>query len=97
MNEKDIINKIDDDISKKKEILKKDIAKIVKENIPFNTNDMYYFKCNGSGYYLKFIKTIDENMIFDIYTKGGKRKGKTFEIHWCYMDCIKNINIIKNN
>lgn len=97
MNEKDIINKIDDDINKKKEILKKDIAKIVKENIPFNTSDMYYFKCNGSGYYLKFVKTIDENMIFDIYTKGGKRKGKTFEIHWCYMDCIKNINIIKNN
>ena len=31
MNEKDIINKISDDISKKKEILKKDIAKIVKK------------------------------------------------------------------
>ena len=36
MNEKDIINKISDDNSKKKEILKKEIAKIVKENIPFN-------------------------------------------------------------
>lgn len=56
MNEKDIINKISDDISKKKEIFKKDIAKIVKENVPFNRNDMYYFKCNGSGYYLKFYK-----------------------------------------
>ena len=52
---------------------------------------MYYFKCNGSGYYLKFIKTIDEDMIFDIYTKGGKKKGKTFKIHWCYMDCIKKV------
>ena len=77
MNEKDIINKISDDISKKKEILKKDIAKIVKENVPFNRNDMYYFKCNGSGYYLKFIKTIDEDMIFDIYIpKEGRKKVK---------------------
>ena len=21
----------------------------------------------------------------------GKKKGKTFKIHWCYMDCIKKV------
>nr|DAO35052.1 MAG TPA: hypothetical protein [Caudoviricetes sp.] len=25
------------------------------------------------------------------------RKDEAFKIHWCHMDCIKNVSIIKNN
>lgn len=58
------------------------ITKIVSENIGLNHKDTYFYRCQGSGYYLKFLEVSGETVIFTIYSKGGIRKDKKFYINW---------------
>lgn len=68
-----------------------DITKIVSENIKFDKESLYFYNCNGSGYYLRFYGVSGERVIFDIYSKGGIKKDKNFYINWCGIDEIKKI------
>ena len=66
-----------------KEKLCKDIENEILNKLNLKAGDKFYFKCNGSGYYLKFNRVERESLIFDIESKGGKVKNKIFRIHWC--------------
>lgn len=80
------------EIRKEKDRHIENITKIINENIDFDKESLYYYNCQGSGYYLKFYGVSGETVIFDIYTKGGMKKDKKFYINWYGINEIQKIS-----
>lgn len=79
------------EIRKEKNNHIKRLSKIIRDNIKFDKEKIYYYSCQGSGYYLKFNGVSGETVIFDIYSKGGIKKDKKFYINWYGINCIKEV------
>lgn len=94
MNLKDyVFNEINKEKLRLRRLEIKNISKIIKENIEvlFNSDDLYYFPCAGSGYYLKYRSVSGYNLKFYICNKQGVRKGNDiFTLCWFDYD-----NLIK--
>lgn len=85
--------KLEEKINFAKQELVSRIDYMITKELNFKKNAIYYYKCNGSGYYFKFRKIEREHIIGEIITKGGKPKNNTFRIHWCYAN---QIQLVKN-
>lgn len=79
------------EIRKEKDRHIDNLTKIINDNLGLNKESLYYYRCQGSGYYLKFSKVSGETIIFNIYSKGGVKKDKNFYINWYGINSIKEI------
>lgn len=86
MDRRDLINDL---INEEKERHYKSLTEIIEANIHLDKEKTYFYKCNGSGYYLKFNEVRGEYIVLDIYTKGGKKKGTHFFINWYGINELK--------
>lgn len=62
---------------------------MVDKEIKLEKDRVYYYKCNGSGYYFIFKKIYKEHTIGEIVTKGGKLKSDIFRLHWCHANQLR--------
>lgn len=78
------LEKLSDKIRFAKAELDNRIDFMIDKELKLEKGKIYYYKCNGSGYYFIFKKIYREHIIGEVVTKGGKIKNDTFRLHWCY-------------
>lgn len=78
------LGKLMSDINSAKQELANKVDIMISEELKLEKGAIYYYKCNGSGYYFIFNKICNECILGDIVSKGGKLKNKEFRLHWCY-------------
>lgn len=70
--------------------LENNIDRGIEREIQLQVGKTYYFKCQGSGYYFIYRKVENEYITGDIVIKGGELTGKTFRLHWGYVNKIED-------
>lgn len=89
------LGKLMSNINSAKQELANKVDSMINEELKLEKGAIYYYKCNGSGYYFIFNKICNEYILGDIVSKGGKLKNKEFRLHWCYVKQLDKVEKVQ--